>query len=80
MNRLSTEAKEDRARMSSHKGESGAKVSAEGRSDRGEVESKFVTNIAHGGGAASSLDLRQDISGLGSWGFNGQAHGQILAR
>ena len=76
----SAEAEEDRPSMSSGEGEARNDVPTEGCRVRGEVESERVAHIGNGGGTGGSLNLRQDISGLGSWGFNGQTHRQILAR
>ena len=74
------EAEEDRASLPSGESEARNDMPTEGCRVRGEIESERVADIRDSGGAGGSLDLRQDISGLGSWGFNGQAHRQILAR
>ena len=75
-----TEAEEDRSGMPRSEGEACSDLPAESCRVCGEVESERVANIGNSGGTGGSLNLRQDISGLGSWSFNSQAHRQILAR
>ena len=80
MDGASAEAEEDRACVPGGESEAGNDLATEGCRVRGKVESERVAHIRNGGRTSGSLDLRQDVSGLGSWGFNGQAHRQILAR
>ena len=79
MDGASAEAEEDRACVPGGESEARNDVPTEGCRVRGEIESERIADIGNGSCPSGSLDLRQDISGLGSWGFNGQAHRQILA-
>jgi len=75
----SAEAEEDWPGVPSGKGEACSDVPTEGCRVRGEIKPERVAHIRDSGGTGGGLNLRQEISGLGSWGFNGQAHRQILA-
>jgi hypothetical protein len=57
--------------MPSGEGEAGEEMAAEGRRVGSEIKPKLVAHVADSSGAGGSLYLRQDISCLGSWGFNG---------
>ena len=74
------EAEKDRPSVPSRQGEARNDLPAEGCRVRGEVEPQCVADIRDGGGTGGGLDLRQEVAGLGSWSFNGQAHRRILAR
>jgi hypothetical protein len=54
----------------SRQGETSNDLPAEGRRVRGEVESKRVADISDGSGTGGGLDLRQEVAGVASWGFN----------
>ena len=64
------ETEEDRSGVPRGKGEACNDLPAEGCGVCGKVESERVANIGNSGGTGGGLDLRQDIAGLSSWGFN----------
>ena len=74
------EAEEDRPGVPSGKGEACNDVPTEGCRVCHEIKPERVAHIRDSGGTGGGLNLRQEIAGFGSWGFNGQAHRQILAR
>ena len=69
------EAEEEWPGVPSGEGEACDDLPAEGGGVGREIEPERVPHIGNGGSSGGGLDLRQDIAGVCSWGFNRQAHG-----